>query len=364
MEQAVRTSLVFAKDSLPSRREVVVGLGAAGLAAPAIFGPRDARAAGSQIVMANWGGDAQRAFAATFVPHYETLTGGKMILDGTGPSNGKIRAMVESGNVTWDVCDAGAAAIGELGIKLGLLEPIDYSVVDRSKTIPEFVFDYGVGNYFFSYVMAWNTEAIKTRPSPSDFFDVGKLPGRRMVRKDPQPMLELALMADGVAPDKLYPLDRERALAKLASIKPHLLFWETGSQGQDILRSGEAVMGWLWHTRANVLKKQTGGRIDWAFPGGVLVAGAWVVPKGNPAGNKAAMAAIRSMQDPEPQVKLLAELGMGPSNPLAQQSVPPELRAINPTAPENAAVQAKMSFDWWMKNYADTQRRYVDMIAS
>ncbi len=145
---------------LPSRRLVLAGLGAAGLS-PALLGAGRARAAGPQVVMANWGGDAQRAFAATFVPHYDKVTGGKMILDGAGPSNGKIRAMVESGNVTWDICDGGAAAIGELGIKLGLLEPIDYSVVDRSKVIPEFVFDYGVGNYFFSFVMAWNTESIR-----------------------------------------------------------------------------------------------------------------------------------------------------------------------------------------------------------
>ena len=36
-------------------------------------------------------------------------------------------------------------------------------------------------------------------------------------------MMEMALMADGVPADKLYPLDRPRALKKLASIKDQVL---------------------------------------------------------------------------------------------------------------------------------------------
>jgi putative spermidine/putrescine transport system substrate-binding protein len=344
-----------------SRRDALKALGAMGIA-PALLRPGSAKAAVQDVVLANWGGDAERVFGQTFVPNYEKQSGGKMILDGSGPSNGKIRAMVEAKHVTWDVCDCGAAAIGELG-PAGLLEPIDYSIVDKGKTMPEFTFQYGVCNYFFSFVTAWNKKVYPDTPTPADFFDLKKIPGKRMVRKDAQPMLELALMADGVAPDKLYPLDRDRAFKKIFSIRDQLLYWETGTQSQDLLRNDEAVMGWMWHTRANILKADTKGRIDWNFRGGVLISGCWVVPKGNPAG-KQAMAAIRTMQDPEPQAGLFKMLGNGPSNPAAEPMIPDELRAQNPASPANVAVQAKMSFDWWMKNYAETLAAYRDLIAS
>lgn len=344
-----------------SRRNLLLALGALGLA-PSVLGSTGAAAAVPDVVMANWGGDALKALAATFGTNYEKQTGGKLVMDGSGPSNGKIRAMVEAKAVTWDVCDAGAAAIGELG-PLGMLEPIDYTVVDKNKTIPEFVYEFGVCNYLFSFVTAWDTTKVTTPPSPADFFDIKKIPGKRMVRKDAQPMVELALMADGVPPDQLYPLDVKRAFDKIASIKEHLLYWENGTQSQELLRNGEAVMGWLWSSRANILKKETQGRIDWNFKGGVLLSGLWVVPKGAPA-KAQTMKAIATFQDPEPQVGLLAALGNGPANPAADAMTPPELRAINPGSPANVAVQAKMSFDWWMANYAKTLIAYRDMIAS
>ena len=61
------------------------------------------------------------------------------------------------------------------------------------------------------------------------------------------------LLADGVAPDDLYPLDVDRAFAKLKPLLPDLIFWEGGAQSQQLFRDGEVVMGNIWHTRANLL---------------------------------------------------------------------------------------------------------------
>jgi putative spermidine/putrescine transport system substrate-binding protein len=345
-----------------SRRDAMLALGALGLAPMAGSGPAHAQAKIPEVVMANWGGDSQKAFGQTFVPNYEKKTGGKIVMDGSGPSNAKLRAMVESKHITWDFCDCGAAAIGELG-PLGMLESLDFSIIDKAKSNPNFIFEHGICNYLFSFVTAYDTKKVSGVPTLQDFFDVQKIPGKRLMRKDVQPMIDMALMADGVPPDQLYPLDRERAFKKIASIKDHLLFWETGAQSIDMLRSGEVVMAWMWHTRANVVKQDTQGKIDFTFNGGVLVSGAWVVPKGNPAG-KQAMHAIASTQDPEPQIALLKLLGNGPANPQADTLVPPELQAINPASAKNSAVQAKMSFDWWMKNYPATLKAYRDMVAS
>ena len=220
---------------LISRRDLLAALGALGLA-PTALGSGTARAAVPDVVMANSGGDSSKWLAATFGAHYEKVTGGRMIMDGSGPSNGKVRAMVEANHVIWDLCDLGPQTL-ELGPS-GLLSAIDYTIVDKSKVIPEFAYEYGVCNYLFAHVLAWDSAVISGTPTLADFFDLKKYPGKRSIRKDPEPMLELALQADGVPADKLYPLDVDRALKKIASIKDQVIFWETGSQSQTLLRDG------------------------------------------------------------------------------------------------------------------------------
>lgn len=341
------------------RRQLLAAAAAIGIA-PSLAGR--AMAAVPDVVLCNWGGDAIKAMTEAFVVPYEKATGGKMVLDGSGPANGKVRAMVEAKHVIWDLCDSGVAGIGELGPR-GLLEPIDYNVVDRTRILPEFGYEFGVVNYMFSSVMAWDTKVVKTTPTPADFFDLKKFPGKRMIRKDSQAMMELALIADGVAIDKLYPLDQERALKKIASIKDDLLYWTTGAQSQDLLRSGEAVMGWLWNTRANLLKQETKGRIDWSYNGGLLQPGLWTVPKGNPAG-KQAMVAIATLQAVPGQISLLGAMGNGPANPQSASSMPPALAAIDPGSPANIAVQGKINAPWYQANYASSLKAFLDMVSS
>ena len=344
-----------------SRRGFLLASSALGLTLAA--GSEPASAADPDVVMANWGGDAERALGRTFVPAYERLTGRKMVMDGSGPSNGKIRAMVEAKAVTWDVCDCGMAAMSELG-PIGMLQPMDYGVIDKSRVFPGFAYDHGVCNYLFSIVMAWDTKVISGQPTLADFFDLKKYPGKRSMKKDPVAMMEVALMADGIPPDQIYPLDRDRALKKIATIKNVTLFWANATQSQSLLRDGEVVMGLLWNTRATVLKKETEGRIDWSYRQGFLQHGCWVVPTGNPAG-KQAMVAIAAMQDPEAQVELFKALNNGPANPQAAAMVQDDLKALNPGAPENAALQAKVNPNWYLKdnNYAVSQRMFLDMIS-
>jgi putative spermidine/putrescine transport system substrate-binding protein len=340
------------------RRRLLQGAALLGLA-PATL----ARAAGvPEVVLCNWGGDAVPAFTKAFADPYAAKTGGVMTIDGSGPTNGKIRAMVEANSVRWDLCDSGVTGLAELATR-GLLAPIDYSVVDKSKVLPGFAYEYGVCNYMFSSVQAWNKKLIPFTPTLADFFDLKKIPGKRMIRKDSQAMIEMALMADGVPLDKVYPMDVDRAIKKFATIKDSLLIWETGAQSQSLLRDGEVSMGWLWNTRANLLKAEPGSTIDYNFTGGVLQPGLWIIPKGNPAG-KQANVAIATMQEPAGQVTLLGAMSNGPANPGAAALVPAALAPVDPSSPENAAVQVKISADWYHDNHGATFRRFLEFLSA
>lgn len=343
-----------------SRRDVLAGLAALGLASTA---GQSAFAQSKELIIANWGGDAVRHFATAFGPPVLEKTGLTVTVDGGGPSMGRIRTMVEANNTIWDICDSGAGDSLELG-KLGVLEPIDYDIVDKSKLVEEFAFPHGCPNYMFGVVLAYDSKFYGDNPPTklADFWDTEKFPGRRLLRRQALAMLEMALIADGVPFDQIYPIDIDRALAKLQPLVKDALFWGNGTESQQLLREGECQMGLIWHTRANLLRMETDGRITWTFNQGVLFPGIWIVPKNNPVGAETAMHAIAAMQDPAAQIKLLELMGNGPANPQARDLVPEELRMVDPGL--SADLMLKSDGRWWGENTTIAEQKYMDMLNS
>ncbi|MFI4988662.1 MAG: ABC transporter substrate-binding protein [Alphaproteobacteria bacterium] len=362
MERSKETPPSAQRTLTVDRRTVLAGLAGsllAGLRLPS------AAAAAKEVVVANWGGLATDGFMKAWAAPLEKAYGNKLVVDAGNPSAGKIRAMVEAHNVTWDACDAGAGTAIQLG-EAGLLEEIDYAIVSKAKVRPEFAYRWGVCNYMFSYVMAFNKTKFGDNPPRNwkDFYDVAKFPGKRTLRGLFEGQLEGALLADGVDAKKLYPLDVDRALVKIKSIKDHLIFWKSGAESEDLFRKGEVVAGNMWSNRANLLRVEMQGAIDVSYDGGVVTPAVWLVPKGNPAGKEAAMRFIAVAQEPEGQAELFKIIGMSPANPAAAALIPAELRRYDATQPENLARQVAFDVDWYGKNVADVQAKYLNMMSS
>jgi putative spermidine/putrescine transport system substrate-binding protein len=339
-----------------------LGLGAVSLA------PRTAGAqAASQVVFVNWGGIASEAFGRFYGKPFEEKTPGvKVVMDSSGPSAGKIRTMVESKKVAWDLCDSSASSSILLG-GLGFLEPVDYSVVNRADLLPKgFAYPHGAAPYSFSSVLLYDAAKFGSDPPKSwaDFLNFQKYPGKRMLRRDATACLDALLMADGVPMDKVYPIDVKRALGVLRRIRKDSVYWTSGSESEQLMRTGEASMGLIWHTRAKVLHEESRGRLTWTWNQGVLQPGVLVIPKGNPAGPLAQRMLASTCANWEAQIGLLEFLGNGPTNPRAAASVPSALRRFNPTDPENARVQLVIDGEWWGKNYSQANQEYLDTIAS
>jgi putative spermidine/putrescine transport system substrate-binding protein len=344
------------------RREFLKGL--AMLSGVAAFGAASARAQAKEVVLVNWGGDAVKFMAEAFGAPFEKDTGIKVAVDSSGPSLAKIKAMVESGRVTWDVCDSGAGTSFELG-KAGLLERIDYSIVDKSQIPEAFAMPWCLGAGAYSYVIAYDTAKVGAAPPQSwaEFWDTKRWPGKRTMRKSMHSVLEAALMADGVDKDKVYPLDVKRAFDKVKQIKNDIVWWNAGADSQDLLRSGEVAIGNIWSTRAKGLETDTRGRITWTWNQGIITSAVWVVPKGNPAG-KVAHQFMNSTLIPERQVAFFKTLGTAPANPKAALLVPPELKRFNATDTDNAAKQMFLNDAWYADNYTETYNRFLDLISS
>lgn len=231
------------------RRSLLKGAGA--FAAASTLGGLSAQAAPDRLILANWGGDAIEGYKYVFADAGKAATGLPLQIDGSGPLEGAIKAQVDSGSVRWDVCDT--EMYSAFRLKGDYLQPIDYATVVKARTAgsEEFCVPYA----YYSTVIAYDHELFGDNPPTSwaDFWNVEKYPGKRALYRWMSGNLEAALLADGVAPADLYPLDVDRALAKIKALKPHILtHWGNRSSQEPFelswgptTNADDAFMAWL-----------------------------------------------------------------------------------------------------------------------
>lgn len=354
------------RDGTMSRRGLLTLAGALGLMP--LLGTK-AHAAAKEIVVVNWGGAASKVIAEVLGETYTEETGIPVVIDGSGPSAGKIRAMVESGAVVWDLCDSGAGSAIILK-EQGVIQPIDYDIVDKSKVLDGTAYSHGVGNYIFSYVLASNPSLMggNSPQTWEDVWNVKDFPGMRTFRKSVRGMLESATMSMGVAPEDVYDALSEKdgidaAIDRFKQLRENIIVWGSGSESQNLFLQEEVAIGNIWSTRAHLLKDEMDeGSFDVTFNGGVMAPGIWVVPNENPAGAEEVMKFIAHCQNPELQVEWLKQIGSGPINPAAASLVPEELNRWNPTAPANLKTQILYNDAWYAKNQIAAEELYIDAL--
>ena len=323
----------------------------------------DAEAAANEIVMWNWGGQSEQCHGEAIGKPFTAATGMPLKFDTSGPLQGKIKEMVDSGKVTADVCDADGFDAIALG-KSGHLEPIDYKIVDKNMIKPGFAWDHGVCVIFYGYAFMYDTKVFGSNPPASwaDFFDTKKFPGKRSLYKWANGAIEGALLADGVPKDKLYPCDVPRALAKIKSIKADSIYWGSGAEGHDMIVNGDVAMGMVWQNRGHAIEQDSKGRYKLVMNEAIAMPGAYIVPKGNPAGRDNVMKFIQQALQIDSQLKLLDCLGMTPSNPAAFEKIPEALQPY--------AINSKQNIDravfndpvWWADKGGDAVNAFLDAI--
>ena len=307
----------------------------------------EAAVAADSLNFVSWGGTTQDAQKEAWAVPFTKATDIKVVQD--GPTDyGKLKAMVESGNVQWDVVDV-EADFALRAASEGLLEPLDFNQIKRDKIDPRFVSDHGVGSFFFSFVLGYNEGKLGAN-KPVDWtalFDTKTYPGKRALYKWPSPgVLELALLADGVAPDKLYPLDLDRAFKKLDTIKQDIVWWGGGAQSQQLLASGEASLGQFWNGRVYALQ-QDGAPVGVSWKQNLVMADFLVIPKG--AKNKdAAMKFLANASSAEGQAEFANKTAYAPVNVDSVAKLDKDLAPNLPTA--HAQDQVTLDFAYWAKN--------------
>jgi putative spermidine/putrescine transport system substrate-binding protein len=339
-----------------SRRDALLG---GAVAALSMALPLRASAQAQALTVADSGGPFGPAWDLAFIKPFEAEFAVKIshIARQHYPST-EIKANVETKAYTWDVVIATLEDVGFLE-PLDLLEALDWNDPDMKELMPEAVRPSWAGMDIYTYILGFRTDKFSGQQPNSwaDFWDVKKFPGRRALQKHPIGTLEIALMADGVEPSKLYPLDLDRAFKKLDEIRPHVNAWWTGgAQATQMLQSGEVDLLPLIHARAQTVI-DAGGPVKISWNQGIYSIQGWVIPKGNP---KAELGRkfVKYCANAKRQAAWTGLVSDGPSNPKAYEFISESRKRVLPTYPDNFKLAVQSDSKWWGTNKDTALERF------
>jgi len=300
------------------------------------------------------GGPSGESIEAAYIKPFTERTGIKVTRE-SPTSLGKMQAMVQSRSVTTVLVELGATNLFQARA-LGLLEPLDWAKINPDPMFPEAKLPDGFGYQYFSTILAWSKGA-KPLQSWADFWNVKDFPGKRALPDYPGYTLPLALLADGVKPENLYPLDVDRAFKSLEKIKKDVaVWWKAGAQAPQLLEDKEVAYSAAWSGRVVGNPK-----LEYSYKQGLLQVSYFAVPKGaNPAAKEAAMGLLHEMSKAANQIKATATVPYTGASPDIVGKISADRLDDYPTSPANKAVQALSDPSWTATNAKEIERRWQE----
>lgn len=274
----------------------------------------------------------------------------------------RIRAMVETGNISWDVVEVESPELAR-GCFEGLFVPIDWDRLGiQDQLMPEAVTECGVGIMVWSTVLAYDADRLARAPeSWADFWNVEEFPGMRGLRRGAKYTLEAALLADGVAADEVYDVlataeGVDRAFAKLDELQAHIQWWEAGAQPPQWLVAGDVVMSSAYNGRIAAAQDE-GRNLQITWNGSIYDLDYWTIVEGSRHVD-AAYDFIRLASQAQPQSVYSSRIPYGPVNPDAIALLSDKQAAQMPTHSDNLVGALPMNTEFWVDHGEELEQRF------
>jgi len=317
----------------------------------------------AELTVVSFGGANKEAQQKAYYQPFSTNSGVTVISGDYNGEMAKVRAMVDSKRVSWDVLDVESPDLMR-GCDEGMFEKLDYRrIIKPAELLPGAAQPCGMAAYAWSTVLAYNADRLKMAPrSWADFWDVKKYPGKRALRKGAKYTLEIALMADGVAPHDVYkvlntPAGLNRAFAKLDQLKPYIQWWEAGAQPAQYLAAGDVVMSSAYNGRISAAQKEGGKQLRMVWNGNIYDYDYWVIPKGS-ANLDAAYKFLAFVSQPKAQAEYVKGISYGVSHRKAAGLIDAATLANLPTAPQNLQQGVAIDSGFWVDHGENLEQRF------
>ena len=331
----------------------------------------------ADLTFASFTGPYMRSQMLGFVRPYEKQTGTRVFVEHYAGGINEIRDQVESANVVWDVVDLIESDMLR-ACDEGLLENLEHIALpagnDGTPAKRDFVegalHKCGIGMIVWATAFAYDNDAFDEQiPSKiSDFFDTERFPGSRAIRKDPTVIMEWALIADGVAPEDVYPtLETEdgvnRALSVMDRIKPGLQLWSNGRDPVRMLQKDEVVMSSVWATTGEVAADEPESNFAINWDGRVIEVELFGIPKGS-RNKQAAIEFIKFSSSTESLANMASIHPNGPARNSSLKLLSEDVLARLPNNPAaDDLLTIKSDAIWWSANHAKLEEVFNSWLA-
>ena len=319
-----------------------------------------------KLTVASWGGAYSESQKRAYFTPFQDETGIAIELVSHNGSFETLTAEGEAEPPKWDLVDIGPATL-ESACRDGKLEKVDASALSdasdgtsaKDDFLPGMLHECGIPSVAWSSAIVFDKRAFKKAApkTAKDFFDVKRFPGKRALPRSPKYTLELSLMADGVAPEKVYETlatddGVARALKRLDAIREHIVWWDRAHEPLKLLAKQNATMAIAFNGRifSAIVAENKPFALIW--DGQVFDLDLWAIPKGSP--NKAsALELIAFATKPDRLARQARWFPYGPVRKSALKLVGkhPEVDVnmsdFIPTSQMNFKRALRMDAVWW-----------------
>lgn len=317
----------------------------------------------SVFTLADWGGNTARIRRDTWG---RTFTDATDVPVQSAPLDyGKFTAQVKSGKVSWNWIDAeGWFALGNQDLFVDL--PFDKIGISQDDII-DIPFAWqpkAVMSYHSCYAIGYRTDNDLKPPNDwVEFFDTKAKPGKRGVYNWPYGTVEIALIADGVPYDELYPLDLDRAFDKFDSIRDDIVFWGTGAESQQFLVGGTVDFVQAWHNRVGTLA-DLGSPVDLKWGQNLQIVTHHTISKHQPD-EDLCVDFIKAAFEPESLAQYAAASLNSPPTKAAYDLLDDETKKWMSTNPEHMKLSVGgINDEWWGKNLDRVSDAWNDWVGA
>lgn len=273
-----------------------------------------------------------------------------------------LRAQVKSPDNSWDIVQVDPGELS-VGCGEGLFEKLDWAAIGgKDHYANAGVSDCGVGALIANLALAWDKDKFPATPTWADFWDVAKYPGKRGLRQGVRGNLEIALLADGVAPGDVYKSlataeGVDRAFRKLDQLKPYIVWWQTEADAVRILGSGDVLMTSAPSGRVVSANRQDRRNFGIQWTATLYEIQSWAVLKGTPNA-RIAQQLLYVLGSTALQSQMLRTTGESGVARGVNDGLPAEVTATSPTTQANLSAGLRMDTGFWNDNLAKLRQRF------
>jgi putative spermidine/putrescine transport system substrate-binding protein len=329
-----------------------------------------------KLAIATWGGAYGQSQERTAFRMFSEAAGIPVEMHTHDGANATLQREAARKPPRWDVVDLSSGLLNT-ACDEGLVVKLPDGLIEadaHEDFLPRALHACGVGSVAWSALTLFDERAFpKRKPATvADLFDLQRHPGKRTLPRSARYTLEMALMADGVAPAEVYaaldtPEGLTRAFKRLDRIKAETIWWEKANEPLDLLRERKAVMGVAYNGRAFNAIAGSRAPLGMIWHGQVYDMNFWAIMAGSPH-ERAAGEFITFATKPE---SMAAQAAWFPYGPVRRSAVtltgshaelPIQMAPHLPTTPANLTFALAFDAAFWARNGAPVEARFLDWL--